>query len=428
MGPLKAAYLETSTAIAGDIVVQKELTAAYNDGTLAYGEWLKLSRLSRSGAEGQAEAMAALERATGETGKAFKETGGEIAAYDQKLVNFTAAVESSSAALTYNADLTRDVNRALYEFSGNLGPTTQELEDQAYATGELAGHDEALAAVIDDLNARQEAEAEAARVAAEAQREHQAAMGGYFDAALQAGDGAASLEEQLYASAQAAEAGATELAILAAATGNYTDEEIEAAFQAALMRENIQQLAEAVADGSITANEAVDALKILQTHTADSATEAMNLASGAGEAAAGLDGMSGKAIDAANNLNAIPSEIPVHISITSDPMPTMPSGPDAHKPGGEQHYALGGFTGGSEGDIAGLVHGQEFVFSAPAVRSIGLPVLEMLHNQGLTSGGNSGFSMGDVYVTPGSTDSPIEYGRATQRSITSAARGLGLRR
>lgn len=47
-----------------------------------------------------------------------------------------------------------------------------------------------------------------------------------------------------------------------------------------------------------------------------------------------------------------------------------------------QSYAVGGFTGGTEGQPAGIVHGQEFVFSAPAVDRVGLGNLEALHSGG----------------------------------------------
>ena len=52
----------------------------------------------------------------------------------------------------------------------------------------------------------------------------------------------------------------------------------------------------------------------------------------------------------------------------------------------------GGFTGGSEGRPAGVVHGQEFVWSAPAVRNIGVGNLERAHQAAMTGG--SGVSSG----------------------------------
>lgn len=50
-------------------------------------------------------------------------------------------------------------------------------------------------------------------------------------------------------------------------------------------------------------------------------------------------------------------------------------------------FEAGGFTGGQEGEAAGIVHGQEFVWSAPAVRAIGAGNLERAHQAALGSGG-----------------------------------------
>lgn len=47
--------------------------------------------------------------------------------------------------------------------------------------------------------------------------------------------------------------------------------------------------------------------------------------------------------------------------------------------GGSAGFAEGGFTGGREGRVAGFVHGEEFVFSAQAVRRIGVEPLQNLH-------------------------------------------------
>ena len=50
-------------------------------------------------------------------------------------------------------------------------------------------------------------------------------------------------------------------------------------------------------------------------------------------------------------------------------------------------FADGGFTGGMEGQAAGIVHGQEFVWSAPAVRAVGAGNLERAHQAALSGGG-----------------------------------------
>jgi hypothetical protein len=55
-------------------------------------------------------------------------------------------------------------------------------------------------------------------------------------------------------------------------------------------------------------------------------------------------------------------------------------------------FAAGGYTGGTEGDFAGVVHGGEYVFSAPAVRNIGADNLDRAHTMAKSggAGGNSG--------------------------------------
>ncbi|SRR6266496_619680 len=62
-------------------------------------------------------------------------------------------------------------------------------------------------------------------------------------------------------------------------------------------------------------------------------------------------------------------------------------------------FAGGGFTGGVAGQFAGFVHGQEFVFSAPATRIIGREQLEGLHRVALT---RPGYAQGG-YVGGGAT-------------------------
>lgn len=54
-------------------------------------------------------------------------------------------------------------------------------------------------------------------------------------------------------------------------------------------------------------------------------------------------------------------------------------------------FEAGGYTGGTRGQAAGVVHGEEFVFSAPAVDRIGRGTLEALHNgAGVTGAPASG--------------------------------------
>lgn len=51
-------------------------------------------------------------------------------------------------------------------------------------------------------------------------------------------------------------------------------------------------------------------------------------------------------------------------------------------------YAEGGYTGGGGvNEIAGVVHGGEYVFPAPAVDRIGVPALQSLASGGLVGSG-----------------------------------------
>ncbi|SFM92961.1 phage tail tape measure protein [Nitrosomonas communis] len=68
-------------------------------------------------------------------------------------------------------------------------------------------------------------------------------------------------------------------------------------------------------------------------------------------------------------------------------------------------FASGGYTGNAgRDDPVGIVHGQEYVFSAPAVESIGLDTLERLHKsgkEGKPSGfADGGFVGGDIGPAP----------------------------
>jgi hypothetical protein len=59
-------------------------------------------------------------------------------------------------------------------------------------------------------------------------------------------------------------------------------------------------------------------------------------------------------------------------------------------------FEAGGFTGGSEGGLAGLVHGGEYVFSAPAVRNIGVANLDNAHTMAKSASFNGAASGGDT--------------------------------
>lgn len=51
-------------------------------------------------------------------------------------------------------------------------------------------------------------------------------------------------------------------------------------------------------------------------------------------------------------------------------------------------FEVGGYTGGTRGRIAGVTHGEEFVFSADAVDAIGRDYLEQMHETARSGGGS----------------------------------------
>ncbi|MCA9974240.1 MAG: phage tail tape measure protein [Anaerolineales bacterium] len=316
-----------------------------------------------NGFEGSEVSLAAQAVAIDKANQAALELGQSYESTDQLLTNYVrtaeVAAEAQEELAAIQAEEALDAAMAL----GEQTETVDQLLTNYVRTAEVATEQEAA------LAAAQELEAEAARVAAEAQREHERALGSYFDSALTATGQTVSLERQLYDTAVASGAGAAELAVLAAATGEFTDAEIEAAFQAALMQANIDTLVAPMMAGDITAEEAAESLRILQDGAADTAADAMNLAGNIVGLSGELDGLSGAAMDATGALNAIPTSIHTHISITSDPIPNMPGGtggPGSGTGGGSpQAFAMGGFTGfGANTDIAGFVHANELVIPA----------------------------------------------------------------
>jgi hypothetical protein len=81
-------------------------------------------------------------------------------------------------------------------------------------------------------------------------------------------------------------------------------------------------------------------------------------------------------------------------------------------------FDIGGYTGNIDPHkAAGVVHGQEFVFSAPAVRAIGLERLERLHTQAKTGRMSedhvAGYADGG-YVTVLDSPRPLTLSRSSQ--------------
>ncbi|MGA2787019.1 MAG: hypothetical protein ABSF60_05780, partial [Verrucomicrobiota bacterium] len=67
----------------------------------------------------------------------------------------------------------------------------------------------------------------------------------------------------------------------------------------------------------------------------------------------------------------------------------------------------GGYTGGKRNQPAGIVHGEEFVFSAPSVDRIGLPTLQALHSGAPVTGNRSSGGGSSDGGAGGSKGSPV---------------------
>lgn len=274
---------------------------------------------------------------------------------DQILNNY---VRTQEVATEQAAELARVEREEAMQAALELGKQTESVDqilNNYVRTAEVAEEQSIL------LAESEKEQAEAARIAAEAEREHNAVLANYFNASLTAEGQTKSLERSLYDKAVAEGVSAEKLVILATATGEFTQEEIDAAFQAALMSANIDTLVAAMQNGTITAGQATDALGLLKAGEAETAAGAISLIQQFDGAAGSLVNVSNRANEATNNLNNIPNDIPVTIRIhTEGSVPALPTGP-----GGQQQpqaFQSGGFTGrGPRDEFSGLVHYNEIV-------------------------------------------------------------------
>jgi len=258
----------------------RALVALTDAGITASGSLQDADAIARRTAIAQqllADGFQGTAKELGEQARLIDQTEGGMRAYNAAAGEFyaaqaeaaegtgivTGALENQTPVLRLNEQLMRDVNRTILEFNqanGNTKPlaaaTTRELEEMAYATGDLGDYEQAMLAPIKANNEALEEQEEAAKLAAEAHRELESRMGSYFTTALEAGESTETVEEMLYREAQAAGAPAEALAILAAMTGNFTDEQIEAALRTAAMSEKAREMGQAIADGSISIQQA----------------------------------------------------------------------------------------------------------------------------------------------------------------------------
>lgn len=381
--------------------------------------------LLEEGFEGSAKELGNAAIATDDYRQATMSMTSVEAQAAMQIENSTAALGAEEAALAELAIQQQVAEQQRDRLIDRYASATAAQNDERDAIQEAGDSQERINQILAE-RAEAEAEAEAAILAAaEAERARNEALGGYFDTALTATEQTASFERQLYDAAVASNAGAAELAVLAAATGEFTEAEIESAFQAALMQEQIKMLAEEVAEGNMTADEAVDALARMKGQMESTAQESAEMIGTLSGTSAELDGVSSSAESAANSLTAIPTDIDVSVKIsTHGSIPSLGSGPDAHKPGNEQKFAMGGFTGfGNPNALAGVVHQEEFVFSAPAVRALGLPFLERLHSD---AKGGFGDLNQTIHVDARGNNNANDIARTLQDSQIRTMRRLGI--
>lgn len=107
-----------------------------------------------------------------------------------------------------------------------------------------------------------------------------------------------------------------------------------------------------------------------------------------------------------SNLNDIPDNVPVTISMSIVGVQAVKNaingigGSMSSQLNAKLEYASGGYTGNiPQSDIAGVVHGQEFVMDAAATRRLGVPFLEALQS-GRTVDAPRGFTTASTHVGP----------------------------
>lgn len=126
----------------------------------------------------------------------------------------------------------------------------------------------------------------------------------------------------------------------------------------------------------------------------------------AGDAADKMRAAATQARTLGSNLNDIPDNVPVTISMSIVGVQAVKNaingigGSMSSQLNAKLEYASGGYTGNiPQSDIAGVVHGQEFVMDAAATRRLGVPFLEALQS-GRTVDAPRGFTTASTHVGP----------------------------
>ena len=262
------------------------------------------------------------------------------ASYDQKLSNYITTANASTVATAAEAEAIRASAQARALAAGG----NDELADKLAQVNNHLSEEEALiaaanaanAAYFDDLEDGTEtvggftdAQRELARESGslfQTLSESEGPLGLYYQSLEDIAGGADvlrvnqdSLNETMVTAAANAGASASQLAILKIATGELTAEQAEAIIKQVALEQTLANLGQQYANGDATLGEymsaAQEAVREINNMTVefDTSTGAVNTNN---ESIGTLIGTMGE----------IPSEIRTHISITSDPIPNLPTG------------------------------------------------------------------------------------------------------
>lgn len=128
--------------------------------------------------------------------------------------------------------------------------------------------------------------------------------------------------------------------------GYLTEEQAAARLEFANTTTAIQELTSSTQFNKLTVEEQTAALNALINGEQDTAAEAINLAQNMTEAQARMQEAKSAALGLAQELEAIPNEIAIHYSVTSDPFPAVPTGPHEKGQAPTPMAAGGSFSAG----------------------------------------------------------------------------------
>ena len=277
------------------------------------------------------------------------------------------------------------------------------------------------------------AEAAAAETAAleaqvEALRAAGAQMGDYFSAASDVPMTNDEVAQSFYDAADSYGANAGQLAGLGLALGLFDEQTAETMMRNALLIASIDQIAQEYATGLIPTVEEATAKMQAKIEEINNTEFAMDSATGVmreefvpatQEVIDKMAAAAGVTQDLSTEIDQLPKrvDIDVYVNQHGTVQTNIPggTGPDGGPQFSGQH---GGYTGNvGINDVAGIVHGQEYVLPADVVRSVGVPALDRLRSgdlSALSDGSGGGVSI--VMNFYGPTD-PYEVENAVERAL-----------